>query len=261
MLQIDHLGQHFTSQSIRFDSVFASDLSRARITAEGICRHQSSRNDGPPLTPTLTPDLRERDFGSLEGRRWTGPSFLAHAESESKVSMKRRATSFLNKYLLSLFFDNPDRDMNVAIVSHGLLLRTLWSCLGELFDPRHISSAPGIALWKGEPAALILPVWSNTGYMTLSIRQNPPQPHSTMQQHPEHRDTPLAQDLEMGITDSSMSALSQPVTDTSVLLRGWSMKVMAIDDQEHLSGLRRTRGGIGSATYDTRQKKIDDFFK
>lgn len=213
------------------------------------------------MTPILTPDLRERDFGSLEGRRWTGPRFLVHAESESKVSMKRRATSFLNKYLLPLFFDNPDRDMNVAIISHGLLLRTLWSCLGELFDPRYISSAPGIALWKGEPAALILPVWSNTGYMTLSIQQNPPQPQPTMQRHPEHRDTPLAQALEMDIIESPMSAQAQPVTDASALLHGWSMKVMAIDDQGHLLGLRRTRGGIGSATHDTRQKKIDHFFK
>lgn len=39
------------------------------------------------------------------------------------------------------------------------------------------------------------------------------------------------------------------------------MKILTIDSKEHLSGLRRTRGGIGSATHDMRQKRIDQFFK
>lgn len=261
VLQIDHLGQHFVSQSIQFDSVFASDLSRARITAEGICRHQAASNNGSHLTPILTTDLRERDFGSLEGQRWTARTVLARVESESKVSMKQRATSFLNEYLVPLFFEYPDQELNVAIVSHGIILRILWRCLVEVFDPMHLSVAPGIPLWKGEPATLISPVWSNTGYMTLSIQETSAQSQPTSEQCPEHRDITTTRDMSIENTEEDISIQSDSVTGAPVLLQGWSMRVMTIDEKGHLSSLRRTRGGIGSATHDTSQKRIDHFFK
>lgn len=271
VLQIEHLGQYFASQSVHFDSVFASDLGRARITAEGICRHQP-RDDAPLQTPILTPDLRERDFGSLEGEKWTasaatsGGSALhighaggtsAHIESESKASMKGRAASFLNEYIIPLFFDDLKQEVNIAIVSHGTILRVLWSCLVELLDPMQISIAPGIALWNGEPAAFISPVWSNTGYMTLSIQQS----HSVPEESMEQESTFHASDSAMDVAATTTPSTETSVPVTFYLLHGWSMKVLTIDSKDHLSGLRRTRGGIGSATHDTRQKRIDQFFK
>lgn len=267
VLQIEHLGQHFSSQSIRFDCIFASDLSRARLTAEGICRHQPQRNEAPALTPILTPDLRERGFGSLEGERWTSTaptaegsaspagqagssSSTTHIESESKVSMKNRATSFVDEHLLPLIFDDLKQEANIAVVSHGIMLRVLWSRLVQLFDPMHISIAPGIPLWNGEPAAFISPVWSNTGYMMLSIQEAGLVPEKS-----------AGQQSGFPAPDPATCPTETSVPDAFYLLHGWSLQIQSINSKEHLAGLRRTRGGIGSATHDTRQKKIDQFFK
>ncbi|KAJ5975766.1 hypothetical protein N7481_009473 [Penicillium waksmanii] len=265
-LQIECLGQRFASSMIHFGSVFASDLTRARLTAEGICRHQPSGEDSALLTPTLTADLRERDFGSLEGTRWrknfpstennTNSSSdvvpSGHVEIESSGSMKRRATSFLNSHLLPLLFENSHTRDTIAIVSHGVLLRVLWACLVELFDSMNISIEPGIYARHEGPASQLVPSWSNTGYMSLSIHSHPlppplpPRPGSPSQ-------TP----------SQEQSGTSTPVQSKSVsnaLLHGWSMKILAVNNKEHLSGLRRAGGGIGSASHDTRQKRIDHFF-
>ena len=48
---------------VRFDAVIASDLSRARETAEAIAA-------GRDLAPELDPRLRETDFGAWEGLTW-----------------------------------------------------------------------------------------------------------------------------------------------------------------------------------------------
>ncbi|KAL4727177.1 hypothetical protein ACLX1H_006078 [Fusarium chlamydosporum] len=47
-----------------------------------------------------------------------------------------------------------------------------------------------------------------------------------------------------------------PVTGKNV-----QMRVMKINNVEHLKGLRKTRGGIGSAKFDAKQKTMDSFFK
>jgi probable phosphoglycerate mutase len=67
----------------RFDLVVASDLSRARATAEQICV-------GRDLAPEFTAGLRERQFGAWEGltwpeieRRW--PEFNAGFENAARL--------------------------------------------------------------------------------------------------------------------------------------------------------------------------------
>jgi broad specificity phosphatase PhoE len=67
----------------RFDLVVASDLSRARTTAEYICA-------GREIAPELTAGLRERQFGAWEGltwpeieRRW--PAFNAGFENAARL--------------------------------------------------------------------------------------------------------------------------------------------------------------------------------
>ncbi|KAJ5359119.1 uncharacterized protein N7496_011532 [Penicillium cataractarum] len=270
MLQIESLAQTFASKSIHFDSVFASDLSRARITAEGICRPQPPKKDGGLVTPILTSDLRERDFGSLEGVHWQSPSTNASAspgrlssitsaeviEKETTVSMRQRSLSFLHSHFLPLLFDDPSAKRKVAIVAHGIILRVLWNCLVELFDPISISLMPGIAAREGGPAALLSPSWSNTGFMELSIRMKQSPSSSPLQRHLTSHEVRVAPGA---ITDTEGPPSGSLAGD--ILLQGWSMKIIAVDNKEHLVGLRRTRGGIGSASYDNRQKRIDQFFK
>ncbi|KAJ5901983.1 hypothetical protein N7495_002511 [Penicillium taxi] len=263
VLQIEHLAQHFATKSIHFNTIFASDLSRARLTAEGICRLQPQRN-GVPLTPILTPDLREKDFGSLENVRWQasntaspgnrgrpenlGPASAGlHIESETNASMRQRATSFLNGYFLPLMLDASESEDNVAIVAHGIILRVLWNCLVGLFDPMHITLTTGTPSFDNGPAALVTLNWSNTGYTKLWIQP------------------PSQQKLSLGVgPDSELSDNSISTSNTSgqdYLLNGWTMRIIVIDSKDHLAGLRRTRGGIGSAAHDTRQRRIEQFFK
>lgn len=243
-LQIESLAKHFASNSIHFDRVLASDLSRASLTATGICLHQPQNHD-TPMTPILTSDLRERDFGSLEGVRIQSANRergsarstnvqsdgSTYIESETVISMRQRATSFLHEHFLPLLFDHSGTDSNIAIVSHGVFLRALWNRLVDLFDPMNISLTTGDASQDHGPAALFSPSWSNTGFMTLLIQPN------------------------------QVTQLQNSGASTDALLNDWAMKIVAVDSKEHLAGLHRTRGGIGSAIHDTRQKRIDQFFK
>ena len=274
MLQIEYLGRHFASESIHFNSIFASDLSRARLTAEGICRQQPSRHKAP-ISPFLTSDLREKDFGSLEGVRFnpapgkTGKGHarldrsnsattLPHIESESTASMRRRVISFLNAHFLPLVFDDTTKSPNVAIVAHGIILRVLWQCLVELFDPSNISIAPGIPTTDDRPPALLTPSLSNTGYISLSIQPNHV-PTSPSQPQPGHDQRRISANATPPNEDLSSQSTSMP--DAHYVLHGWSMRILALDSRGHLASLRRTRGGIGSSSHDTRQKRIDQFFR
>ncbi|KAJ5744720.1 hypothetical protein N7533_009590 [Penicillium manginii] len=268
MLQIEFLAQSFASNTIHFASVFASDLTRTRLTAEGICRHQPSGEDSAPLTPTLTADLRERDFGSLEGTRWRknltpnenniNPSSDAaaagHVEIESSTSMKRRATAFLNSHLLPLLFEDTQASDTIAVVSHGVFLRVLWGCIVELFDSKNISIEPDIYARHEGPGSQLVPSWSNTGYMSLSIHSHPLPPPLP----PRAGSTQTPDNTSQGQSDTSTPVSS--IISSNALLHGWSMKILAVNDKKHLSGLRRAGGGIGSASHDTRQKRIDHFF-
>ncbi|KAJ5727874.1 hypothetical protein N7493_005694 [Penicillium malachiteum] len=236
MLQVGAVAEYFKSNSINFDRVFASDLSRARNTALGICQKQLHNQHGEPLlTPIISSDLRERSYGSLEGKPWQKSARATEdpataVDSETVLSMRKRAISFLNEHILPSLFESPDADTNIAIVSHGGFLRVFWNRLVELFDPMNISLATGVESSDSGPAAFILPSWSNTGFMELSIQ---PGQGNTGDTHP----------------------------DPEVLLNGWIMKIIAVDSKEHLNGLHRTRGGIGSAKHDSRQKNLDQFFK
>ena len=170
--------------------------------------------------------------------------------------MRQRSLSFLHNHFLPLLFDDPASKRNVAIIAHGIILRVLWNCLVELFDPVCISLLPGIAAWDGGPAALLSPSWSNTGFMELLIQMKQTPSASPLQRQltsPDLRVSPNS------ITDTEVPSSDSPVGD--VVLQGWSMKILAVDSKDHLASLRRTRGGIGSASHDSKQKRIDQFFK
>lgn len=264
MMQIECLARHF-ARLTPFSDVFASDLSRARITAEAICRNQL-------VTPVLSKNLREKDIGSLEGVRWSSfhpavrgsngstetNTSSAYVEPESDASLRRRANSFLHEHLLPLLFDSEDDEKVVAIVSHGIILRILWVCLAQLFNPLDIAPWPAMPSWDGNMTTLFTPAWSwsNTGFMSLLLRpsQRLLQGLAESNEPEDAHTTAVAAELEI---DSRLRNTHPP----TALLHGWSLTILAIDCKEHLVGLRRTRGGIGSAAHDSGQQKIDQYFR
>lgn len=243
MAQIDRLAEHIASdkvcESSRITHIFSSDLQRARITAEGICSTLPSKSTAMPLRPVLKETLRERDFGAMEGMPSIESYELSHPRPENEIfekwkdcesesSMRLRVENFFNEHLqpmIGLNSDYYDREQVVIVVAHGIILRVLWAYLLEIFSPENVSF--DIDDHSNWPRDTCRPPWSNTGFLSLFIASSVPK--------------------------SETSTLSQ--------MHGWYMKVQAFNYTAHLNGLRRTRGGIGSAMHDTKQKQIKDFFR
>lgn len=222
--------------AVEFKHVFASDLSRAVITAEGICKTTLAGDEMSVGQVMVTPLLREQHFGSREGVRIhastivsPSPSTVEPEPAETEIEMRARANRFLEEYLFPALLtheDETEKDSAIAIVAHGIILRVLWNCFMHAFPWGSVSFSPEVALSETRGGTLV-PFWSNTGYMELSVR----------------RPTP---------------AIS---TEADSPLSGWTMKVLSVDNKTHLRDLRRTRGGIGSLQHDTKQRSIESFFK
>ncbi len=100
-----------------FAAIYASDLGRARRTAEAIARH----HDAPLI---ITHALRDRDWGEYTGRRTKGePRF-----GETKAALRRRAHAFLTR------LGRHERD-HVLLVTHNTFARELIRHLTGLLPP------------------------------------------------------------------------------------------------------------------------------
>jgi hypothetical protein len=173
--------------------------------------------------------------------------------------MMARANSFLNEYLLPVLLDDPGNDETVAVVAHGIILRVLWTCIVRLFNPHDIRLKPDVESWGNRPGAPFMPVWSNTGFIELYIQRRLSPASLTLSKF----STPSQEDLNSS-TFETAPPIQPHVPETLAVdapLSNWTMDVLAVDCKTHLVDLRRTRGGIGSATHDERQQKIDSFFK
>lgn len=261
MLQIDALAQYFASNSIQFNNIFSSDLTRARLTAEGICRLQSHTEGKSSLTPKLETLLREKDFGSKEGRpiqsaqttQQNNKSFLVGAkesyttssnDAETMPDMRYRARTFLSQHIIPRLFDEAYLQETIAIVSHGVFMLALWNSLVEFFDRDQVRICLGNVATQSSPIFDFTPSWSNTGFMEVLI-----QPSQARGVHCPPNPSP-----------SYLRAEHEAKPD-DFHLHGLALMVKAANSREHLVGLKRTRGGIGSAAHDGRQRKLDQFFK
>jgi hypothetical protein len=281
---------------LTFTHLFSSHLQRAAKTAGKIREAQStSANDGntAKAAPDVMqlPGLMEQDFGSKEGKKFHDrvdnkdtPGFV---EVESKDSMAHRAESFLDEHLLPLLGEvSEDTDPVVAIVSHGIFLSTLRKRLLLRLPHKSVALSPELQA-TARPSLEHLGGWSNTGYLELYMtRVEPDDQSTTAEVHtvpvPEPSslpaETPPADQglgevkvpqavVEHGPTSQQMpEAPIQAVgtassTITPRIARKWSTTILAINGKDHLRGLKRTRGGVGSSRHDTSQKSIETFFK
>ena len=85
-----------------------------------------------------------------------------------------------------------------------------------------------------------LPSWINTAFLELTIRRSATNAEANTGAQVQPSQIP--------------HSYSMPFYDCS-------MTVHAINGRDHLLDLKRARGGIGSAAYDTKQKSLDGFFK
>lgn len=224
--------------------MFASDLKRAVETAQAIvdaqlgekpvatvvptvatatadARGQSSENEAPKLDILQLPELRERDFGAGEGAKFGAD--LSRAGVESREAMRQRAERFVANHLAPLLrpaADRPTDVEHVVVVAHGLILDSLLRVLLVQFGT--------VSREETKLAA-----WSNTGYAELVARFVPGRPDGM---------------------SGNRTASPSPLTPRT------SLAVVGVNILTHLEGLKKTRGGIGSAKFDKRQRTVDSFF-
>ncbi|KAK2745684.1 hypothetical protein FQN57_003580 [Myotisia sp. PD_48] len=248
MLQIDRLARHFRYRGIQFSRVFSSPLQRARLTAEPLCRSLNNMDTCVDCPLTIVGVLQEKNYGSLEGRSFYNSTKLcsetsAFIPAETQEMLVDRAKSFIHQHLLPLLNESEGLSVNVAVVSHGIMLLSLWSSLTQLSGP-----LPGPTLEVPNLA------WSNTGYLEFDVRFDTmqlaalPVPTSNSPILPN-------QPFELGYLPNDRIKIPSPVQPTL------SIRVHAVNEKSHLDGLQRTKGGIGSAKHDATQKKLDDYFR
>ncbi|KAG4434898.1 hypothetical protein IFR05_009628 [Cadophora sp. M221] len=278
VLQANRLAAHLAATDVKISHIFSSDLQRAFKTAEAIRVAQSAA----PTETTKLEILREQDFGFYEGK-----SFLerprggdksgkaAHREEhrndpgfkdvESKDSMKARSDTFIDTHLAPLLKEVPE-DATVVVVAHGIILSHLWRAFLRRFHPSKVSVSLGTDTPGSGFSLEHLGGWSNTGYLDLEIKSR-----SSNHTSPTGETTgsaEVAEELKPSEDQSDLpQKLSTPPLSTSATsqppfqLLNMSLVVRAVNSKEHLIGLKKTRGGIGSLQHDSSQKTVDSFFK
>jgi hypothetical protein len=181
-------------------------------------------------------DLRERDFGSAEGEKFGAG--IVGADAESREQMRVRAERFVREHLAPLLTAEwAAAGGCVVVVAHGLILDSLLRELLVKFGPAEMA-------FLGNPRMV---GWSNTGYAELLVRVGQPGKSAAREG--------LAGEVSGERTSDSAPALVSLPQQPRITL-----SLVAANVLKHLEGLKKTRGGIGSAQFDKRQRTVDSFF-
>ncbi|KAF7946295.1 hypothetical protein EAE96_009296 [Botrytis aclada] len=267
VLQANRLGTHLAASKV--SRIFSSDLQRAIKTAEAI---RVAQDNVPSFEVTKLELLREQDFGHYEkkpfherskGSNKTGKEIHSEAcrvdpgfrDVESKESMKRRMETFVNEHLVHLLNidEKNTNDHTIAIVAHGIILNHLWRVILGRFDPKNVSIGPDVP--RPERGLEYLGGWSNTGYLDLDIK--PIQEVSPS----KVGSVPSVSDEQFNAQTSVEDEVELPNHATDKLEIVMSLMIKSVNSIDHLKGLKKTRGGLGSLKHDSTQRTMDSFFK
>lgn len=146
--------------------------------------------------------------------------------------MKTRANRFLD-HLVPVIDEHVSDHVTVVVVAHGIILGILLAALLERFPPPSSPSSSQVGNREGFSEHV---GWSNTGVLQakLELKIKP------------LVDSPVAG----GDTCPRVKPHHKALCST----------VELVNNVEHLEGLKKTRGGIGSAKFDSRQRTMDSFF-
>ncbi|EFQ36317.1 phosphoglycerate mutase [Colletotrichum graminicola M1.001] len=238
VLQARRLGAHLAtrtaSASASITHIFASNLQRAHRTAaavrDAVDSHPSASSSRVGAIEVVQlPELREKHFGTGEGQKFgarmgSGPDRPRHEGAEDQGAMRMRAERFVEDYLAPIFAcmeaESGDGAESIVIVAHGIILGVL---------ARVLCTVGSFAAVGPVTKDRIHFSWSNTGY------------------------------VEMHITTTPVSSASKQAVPT-VKWPGLALKTVAVNCTDHLRGLKKTGGGIGSAEFDEKQKTLRLFF-
>lgn len=222
VLQAQRLASSLVESNFEVKHVFSSNLERAAKTAKAVCDSQNTAHKSA-LTVVQLPELREKHFGN-----WEGVKFAPAAASEQRP-VQTGAEGLESIKTRSLVF----LDKQLAPVLAAVEAEPENSCVVVVSHGITLGVLALTLLKKFGGSSGIDPTdarmsWSNTGYLDLVITKSP-------------------------VSKNSAVAPSSPWS-------GLDVKVAQINCTTHLKGLRKTRGGIGSAAHDEKQKTLDKFF-
>lgn len=209
-------------------------MDRANTTAQAILAAQP--NPHPPLI--VSPDLREQHFGIAEGNPWvtTGGSILdvkhgvfpvlygrdeKFPEGESLDDLGCRAEKAVEELLLPWVWD-PKKSWGKREGEVHLAVVSHGLCISELVAALVRMDADGYGQGRDYRGLL------NTAWTRVTI----------------------------GVKGEDSGSAPNTVDRSTPLV----VRVTHLNQHDHLAGLKRQKGGIGSTAYDPKQQDIRDFF-
>ncbi|KAL7624228.1 hypothetical protein AAE478_005787 [Parahypoxylon ruwenzoriense] len=263
VLQTKRLGTHLVKRRDvigPIKHIFTSNLQRAYQTAQAIADAQSSSSNGASETQAQTqaplevwrlPELREKDYGSSEGKKYSvkvgsKADSSVQSDSETHDAMRIRVDRFLDSHLSPVLDDHASSNIAIAIVAHGIILGVLLKALAERF-PAGASSPVLQSGGSQMSASEFVAAWGNTGVLQAKVELDEVVPAVNSRIAVQSR------------TDS-MAPEHNAHTPKHVRKGALRLTIELTNNVEHLEGLKKTRGGIGSAKFDSRQRTMDSFF-
>lgn len=224
MLQAQRLGAHFSNPATSIGPIthiFASDLQRASKTAEAIAQGQKETSSEPELT------LAVEKFAELRERDFRsaeGQKFGTRSKDGNADPYADAETKEEMRARIDRFLDSTLRDIIDKAVANDMTQSVVIVAHGLILNvllKALLARYPSSEQWRN--SSDYTASWSNTGYLEAQ--------------------------LAGGL--SSIEAASSTK---------YHMSVIRVNCVDHLQGIRKTRGGIGSAKFDDKQKTMDSFF-
>jgi broad specificity phosphatase PhoE len=197
--------------------------------------------------------------------------------------------------------ESGSTDESILIVSHGVFLSTLWKRLLVRLHPRSVSLSPELRTtarpslehlggWSNTGYLELHMTQSATkdvhfvrtpGTIPPSVSA-PSQPDLTTAEGESAKVQPPPTTIKDPLTSKEARAnlmkkaapvftgdveqlkvhqTTKATNSTPRLLDDWTMIIMKVNAKDHLTGHKRTGGGVGSSRHDNSQKNIDAFFK
>ncbi|KAG8925806.1 hypothetical protein FRC02_009390 [Tulasnella sp. 418] len=257
--------------------MYTSDLKRALWTAQQIHAHQL-QDPKPSLIETDL--IREQHFGEAESQHWAPPGAQPRNPGqkvypvpegrdgrfdggESPNDVRRRVGEAFDTFVVPHLEKSKGQkpgEVNIVFVSHGIAIaETIGAIFARCVDGKNADPDT----WRG---------LKNTAWTRLVIGLE-----GEELDYPEelllHPAKPLTSKLIGGVPNvDSGEMIATAVEEAShhgtsgksevstQALPSIIAKVVAVNQYDHLEGIIRQKGGIGSAAHDDKQKAITDFF-
>ncbi|OWZ70806.1 hypothetical protein AYX14_03780 [Cryptococcus neoformans] len=244
MNQAKALGESL--KDTKFDYIFASDLKRAHWTSQQILKNQADPK--PPLV--VSELLREQHFGEGEQKpfgensgwvRQPGRVFKFPG-GESLTDVRKRADQAVEQFIEPILKEcrgKPATSKHVVVVAHGIFNSEF---LGALMARRK-TNAPLEWNYRG---------MTNTGWTKAEVGYADEARTETT--------TQISTDPSGPVSPSSAPSAPPPSTPNPDNLEPLVIKVLCSDVTDHLKGVIRQKGGLGSQSYDEKQEDIRKFF-